>query len=308
MDWREYIEEDAHLVMPWLGGRRIHREGRSWRVVEEPPEYGWYSWVVRGREARCEAPCDQDPTYQYDAWARKMVHGYLIGNRLVPDNTEWAASEEKLPEHTIPVFLVEPGLDRFTRASVELVDCHFVFREVIFPLGPEDDAREAFVDRRYTLGHIADVTPALDLAFRFACLQRRLLEERRAELTRIREEERRNEELARNIGTSLGRRMHTAHNFEEAARGALYVSGAELLDVREGRRKLEAVVQFRLQGRRYECVVERDNLRVVDSGICLTDERTGERGDSYFTLESLPGVILQAARENRLVIYRHVEG
>ena len=307
MDWREYIEEDAHLVMPWLGGRRIHREGRSWRVVEEPPEYGWYSWVVRGREARFDSPCDQDPEYRYDAWARKMVHGYLIGNRLVPDNTEWTASEEELPEHTIPVFLVEPGLDRFTRASVELVDCHFVFREVIFPLGPEDDARKAFVDRRYTVGHIADVTPALDLAFRFACLQRRRLEERRAHLEHVRREERRREELSRNISTSLGRRTIAAYNFEEAAKSALALSGAELLDVRPGAAAREMVVQYRFSNRRFECVVERDTMRIVDSGVCLTDERTGDSGDSFFTLESLPGVINEALLGNKLVVYRHVE-
>jgi hypothetical protein len=66
------------------------------------------------------------------------------------------------------------------------------------------------------------------------------------------------------------------------------------------------VVQFRFQGQAFECVVEADTLRIVDSGICLVDHGTGERGDNYFTLESLPAVIEQANREQRLVIFRHV--
>ena len=47
-------------------------------------------------------------------------------------------------------------------------------------------------------------------------------------------------------------------------------------------------------------------MRIIDSGICLQDHNTGEKGDTYFTLESLPAVIRQADREGKLVVYRHV--
>jgi hypothetical protein len=52
-------------------------------------------------------------------------------------------------------------------------------------------------------------------------------------------------------------------------------------------------------------VVDRNTLQVVDSGICLTDHHTGEKGDAYFTLESLPPVVGQAMDEGVLVVYRH---
>jgi hypothetical protein len=46
----------------------------------------------------------------------------------------------------------------------------------------------------------------------------------------------------------------------------------------------------------------------VDSGICLVDHGTGERGDTRFTLESLPGVVGEAMDLGRLVVFRHVDG
>lgn len=76
--------------------------------------------------------------------------------------------------------------------------------------------------------------------------------------------------------------------------------------MRPSRARDERVVQFRFQHCVFECVVEAHSLRIVDAGICLVDHNTGERGDNYFTLESLPAVIEQASRERRLVIFRHV--
>jgi NAD(P)H-dependent flavin oxidoreductase YrpB (nitropropane dioxygenase family) len=91
----------------------------------------------------------------------------------------------------------------------------------------------------------------------------------------------------------------------EAARAALALAGAEYLDHRASTQAAEVVVRFRLAGRRFECVCERQTLRIIDAGVCLTDERTGEKGDSRFTLESLPGVIQEAERSGRLVVFRH---
>jgi hypothetical protein len=48
-----------------------------------------------------------------------------------------------------------------------------------------------------------------------------------------------------------------------------------------------------------------EDLRIVDSGICLIDHDTGERGDTLFTLESLPAVIKEAIDDGKLVIFRH---
>ena len=56
-------------------------------------------------------------------------------------------------------------------------------------------------------------------------------------------------------------------------------------------------MRFRLDDLRFECTCDRRTLRIIDAGVCLVDHHTGERGDDYFTLESLPGVIRQAEEE-----------
>jgi hypothetical protein len=66
------------------------------------------------------------------------------------------------------------------------------------------------------------------------------------------------------------------------------------------------VVRFRLDHRAFECTCEERTLRIIDAGICLVDHATNEKGDTYFTLESLPGVIGEANREGKLVVFRHV--
>jgi hypothetical protein len=53
--------------------------------------------------------------------------------------------------------------------------------------------------------------------------------------------------------------------------------------------------------RRFECVCHASTLRIIESGICLIGHVTG---DTFFTLESLPGVIAEAIRDNVLVVFR----
>jgi hypothetical protein len=102
----------------------------------------------------------------------------------------------------------------------------------------------------------------------------------------------------------VARRELARRDFEAAARAALAVTGAELLEERPGFQRGEHVVRFRFRRQRFECVCD-EALRIVDSGICLVDHATGERGDTRFTLESLPAVIGQAMDEGRLVRFRH---
>jgi hypothetical protein len=40
--------------------------------------------------------------------------------------------------------------------------------------------------------------------------------------------------------------------------------------------------------------------------VCLIDHATGIKGDTWYTLESLPGVIRQADRQGVLVVFRRV--
>lgn len=309
MGWQDLLETSAHLVTPWLGERRIHREGRTWRVSGKlPREYGWYEWETSGRVATLKGMSEPDPDYTSGICDRSHERGYLVGDRLVLEDSHANPDPDKFFENTIPVFLVEPGLDRFARVEIGFA-AHFqpLYKQELFPLGPEDEVRKAFVDHKPSIHDIPNVTPALDAAFRFATRQRELLEIRRAELEKKRLEEERREQAMKNMGTGLGRRTLAVTDFETAARAALAVGGAELLDVRQGRGRNEMVVQYRFENRRLECVAERGTMRIVDSGVCLTDHHTGEKGDTYFTLESLPPVIRQAIQEDKLVVYRHVD-
>ena len=180
-----------------------------------------------------------------------------------------------------------------------------------FPLGPEDEVLDAFLEEQPSVDFISNISPALDGAFRYETW-------RRAEMRRIREEERirrekeeRRQQIQKTLGDGELRRELARENFGEAAKAALKVGGAEYVDHRNSRRRNEMVVRFRYINRRFECTCNKDTLRIIDSGICLVQHghseefADGTRGDSLLTLESLPPVIADAYKQDRLVIYRH---
>lgn len=307
MGWRDLLETSSRLVIPWLGGERLYRDGRTWRICSpKPKEFGWYEWAVQGRRATYFGRAEPAPDY-LQFWLGQKLTGYLVGNRFIPlmVNVRWELAE--VFELADSVYLIEPGLDRFTPvAVVRDPDRRLIYMEEVFPIGPEDEVRDAFIDRKESVSNILHIPPSLDLAFRFATYQRMRHEEYLAELERKREAERRLEEARKNMGTGMGRRNLAAHDFEAAARAALGVGGATFLDARQGRIPTEMVVQYRVDAHRLECVCEKDTLRITDAGICLEDHHTGEKGDTYFSLESLPAVVRQAIRENKLVVWRHV--
>jgi hypothetical protein len=84
---------------------------------------------------------------------------------------------------------------------------------------------------------------------------------------------------------------------------ALARSGGELLDVIQTHRGL-VEVRFRFEGRRFSCVINPGTLGIVEAGICLSAD--GIRGDTLFTLESLPAVIREAIQTGRLVVTRRI--
>jgi hypothetical protein len=243
----------------------------------------------------------------------KTIRGYLTGDRLIPDFAQINIDPDKLIEQTIPVSLVEPGLDRFTRAVVVRTKLGVFYVRQEFPQGQEDTVTVAYQDRKESVHDIKGVTPALELAFRWLSHQR-IQAEVRAEEARKRalEEERKRvaaekmAEAVKSIGTGAGRRHMAGIDFPAAAKAALALSGAELLDTRPSTKKGEWVVQYRFQTRRLECVCD-TNLHIIDAGICLDDHR-GTKGDQFFTLESLPAVVQEAIRGGKLVVWRHVPG
>jgi hypothetical protein len=338
MSWADLLQKDETVVAPWLGGRGLVSGLRRWTIDGPlPPEHGWYSFnVTGGRKARTGAPAMADP----ELFAKsERVAGYLIGNRLLADDVTLELDSGRIIEHSRVVYLLEPGLDRFARILAAVHDERLVYLQQEFPRGPEGDVLEAFEDRRPTIDHIPGVTPALHMVYRWYSWWRDEQERQaRAEEERVRleeeeqrrreeEEQRRREEEQRRLERAQaaereraaqqalerrreqearGRRRSSnrAVGSEQEARRVLADAGAELLDYTQGRDANQAVVTFRFLGRRFRSVVRVPGLRIVEAGICLTDGRSGERGDDRFTLASLPAVIAQAERQGQLVILR----
>ncbi|MCX4247013.1 hypothetical protein [Paraliomyxa miuraensis] len=332
MGWADLLQKDETVVAPWLGGRRIVSGVRRWTIDGPlPPEHGWYSFsVTGGRKARTGASAVADP----ELFARsERICGYLIGNRLMADDVALELDSARIIERTRVVHLLEPGLDRFSRIQAAVHDERLVYLQPEFPLGPEGDVLEAFEDRRPSIDHVAGVTPALHMVYRWHSWWR---DEREQQIRAEEERQRREEEQRRREEEEERRRIERAQAAErerlaqealerrrqqeargrrragnrsigserEHARRVLAEAGAELLDWTQGRSASQAIVSFRYLGRRFRSVVRVPGLRIVEAGICLTDSRSGERGDDRFTLASLPAVIAQAERQNQLVILR----
>ena len=313
MGWKDLLHQDGEeRILPWTGGRSITDGTRTWNVKGRiPREHGWFTFKVSGgRKATCEGPADAPYDYDVD---RQVFRGYLVGDRIIHDHLKVAPDPNQLLQQTEPVFLVEPGLELFSRALVVWEGDRLIYLREEFPLGPEPEVLAAYQDQKDSVTDIPEVTPTLDLAFRWMTLQREKAQERRKEQERLRlEEEARLDrehqmkEARKNLGTAVGRRALAEVDFEAAAKAALMLTGAELLATRPSHQKGEMVVQYRFQGRRLECVVDHKTLQVLDAGVCLVDHDTGETGDRRFTLESLPPVICEAIKADKLVVWRHV--
>ncbi len=303
MLWQNFLSKPEVVSVPWVGGSNIRYAGRYLKIDKQPAEYGWYEFEISG-DRKAKLLKKSEPNLDLLSGYPKVT-GYLVGNKIITDEDKWIFDRSKISENTKDVFLLEPGIERFSRISaVKYEEYKYIFLGREFPIGPEGDVLINFQDKK-SIENIPGVIPSLHLAFNFECWIR---DERDAYLKKLkedRERERKQRELTKAFGSGEERRKL---DFNSAAELALKISGSELLDVRDGYNKNEKVVQFRFKHGRYECVVHSETLRIIDSGICLTDHRSGEKGDTYFTLESFPGVIDQALRERKLVIYRHAGG
>lgn len=316
MGWQDLLAKpDETVTVPWTGGRTVRAANRVLNIKgRTPPEHGWHEFTLTGgKDITWKGAIEPDVEAIFRG--TKMLRGYVVGDRFIPDGARANVEPAQYFEQTEPLHLLEPGLERFARVRVaRWEDGRLIYVGQEFPLGPEGDVTMAYQDQHTSVTALSGITPALDLAFKIESWNRAEAIRIREEAERLAREEdarqaqiARREALARQLGTGEGRREMARVDFAAAARAALQVGGAELLDWRDSRTAGEAIVQFRYQNRRFECVAHKNTLRIIDSGICLVSHATGERGDGRFTLESLPGVIGQAIREGKLVVFRHVD-
>ena len=312
MGWKDLLQKDERLIAPWIGGKTLRDGPRAWTIEGRlPEEHGWCVFALEGRRAKLFG--------QIDPASESLLQsatGYLVGDRLIPDAVRVDPNPAKIVDYSERVWLIEPGLDRFVRVSAGRTheDGPLVYKCQEMPLGPENEVLQAYLDQKLSVNDVQGVVPALDAAFRMETWQRAEAERRRLEAERRRREEEerlakeeRRQALIKQLGDGAGRREMARVDFAEAARAALAVGGAMFLDHRRAHRRNEVVVRFRLDRRRFECTCDANTLQIIDAGICLTDHDTEERGDTYFTLESLPAVIREADRLGKLVVFRHVE-
>lgn len=316
------------VTYPWSGGRELLVGGRRYLLKGKlPSEEGWHEFSVQtAREVRWKGPSTATgATYFEGQW--RGASGYLVGDRLIPDNASVNLAPESLPNQGVQVHLLDPGLPRFCYIHAgRWEDNRLIFIGQSFSpgaIGVEDLVEGRYFDRAASVTDVPGVTPPLDLAFRVETWRRAQVEEARRilEAERVRREAEeaaaaRREQVRAQVEQAIGngalRRELAAVDFEAAARAALRVSGAKLLDTRKGYVKGEMIVQYEVDDhgypRRLECVCDARTMRVISAGFCLTDHHTGQKGDTFFTLESLPLVAVEAIRKGKLVVWRYVEG
>jgi hypothetical protein len=311
MGWRDLLAHPGETTdLPWIGGATLTGPVQSWKIAGVAPrEHDWYTWQLQGRHVQLQAAAEPNPEL-----LGHRETGYLVGNRFLSDQI--GQLHLALPYAAAPVaHLIGDAADRFTRIVVGKIVRHgaLFYHSPAMPLGPEDEVLTAYLDRVPALTPIKGVTPALDAAFQLECWHRTQTERRRAELERHAREaaeqaarEARRQQLITQLGDGAGRRALAAVDFTAAARAALAIGGAELLDDRHGAYPHERIVRYRLMGQRFECVCHARTLQIISSGICLTDEHTGVNGETWFTLESLPAVVKDADAQGRLVVFRHL--
>jgi hypothetical protein len=172
-------------------------------------------------------------------------------------------------------------------AARKWFDDHLLYDSQEFETEVETKVRDAFEEER-GIEAVKGVTPALAHAFMLESTQRAL--GREAE-RRAREEAERQKQAA-----ELARWQET---LEGRISLALSHTGAELVNWRRNGQR-QAVVRYRLGGRRFECVIDTESLQIVDAGICLSG------ADEELNLSSLPSAVREAIESGQLHVFRNV--
>ena len=285
------MREAVEAVYPITGKVALWYQGACYRlaVQNQSISTGWFKVRFFNRSALVLSPVDIDDELVPELCP--VFKGWYYKGRFY--------SEKSGTEGFKKLFLAPQELKDFSFVNAMVVNDHYVYIEEALEVGVGKQALEAFLEGSDPM-KIKGLSPSLQRAIHFALLTREEDRKKRAQ----------EESIARAIalrGKSEQLRIEGRlqelddEGFSEVLKTALSFTGATFVSF-SAEREGGVLVRYIYRGYRLACVVERSSLRVRDAGICLTEN--GIRGDSFFTLESLPNVVDEAIEQDVLVIYR----
>ena len=273
MDYKQFLQKpDDVLRLPYFGGKSVCDDKLTYRLRDTLAP-GWYQFRKSGRYLTVGNAIPPE----LEAWKLPRVVGYLFRGRLIGNDSQarlfGLPNDEDLPKF-IPV------------AARTWFDGHVLYVGQEFETEVEAKVREAFEEER-SIDNVKSVTPALAHVFVLESTQRELAREAERRAREEVEREKQAVELARWQETLEGRISL-----------ALSHTGAELVNWRRNGQR-QAVVRYRVAGRRFECVIDTESLQIIDAGICLSGT------DEELNLSSLPSAVREAIESGQLHIYRN---
>src|SRR5262249_14961201 len=262
MDYAQFLQKpDEVLRLPYFGGKSVCDDKLTYRL-RDTLQPGWYQFKKSGRYLAVESAIPAE----LDEWKLQRVDGYVFRGRLITNDSQdrlfGLPRDEDLPKFC-PV------------AARKWFDGHILYYGQEFETEVEAKVREAFEEER-SMDEVKGVTPALAHVFILESTQRELAREAERRVREEAERQKRAAELRR---------------WEEALEGrislALSHAGAELINWRRNGQR-QAVVRYRVAGRRFECVIDTESLQIMDAGICLSGT------DEELNLSSLPSAVREA--------------
>ncbi len=274
MDYTQFLQKpDEVLRLPYFGGKSVCDDKLTYRL-REALQPGWYQFRKAGRYLTVENAISPE----LDAWKLPRVVGYLFRGRLITND-----SQDRLfglpADEDLPMFCPV--------AARKWFDSHMLYEGQEFETEVEAKVREAF-EEETSIDEVKGVTPALAHVF--------VLESTQRELAREAERRAREEVERRKQAAELARWQET---LEGRISLALSHTGAELINWRRNGQR-QAVVRYRVAGRRFECVIDTESLQIMDAGICLSGT------DEELNLSSLPSAVREAIQSGQLHVFRNV--
>jgi len=302
VDFRGFLAPREPVVLPYVGGTRVDAADRRLRV-DTAIAPGWWRFRIDGRRA-----VPMEPAAAVDLGALPALRGHWAGGWIFVSGRELGRIALPPDEEPAP-------LSRITARRWYSGD--LLLESIDFEDDAELEARRALEEQR-PLREVRGVVPSLRAAFGYAlaaAVGRSIgvpvspreaapnvlaFADGGADTVRTFLEILVEHRQRQQVRSTAGRAAVRVRPGDPIARAdaALDAAGARLFAHRRaGHGLLE--VTFECEGERIVCVVDPGTLHVFDAGICLSG------ADEELTLDSLPSVVREAIRTDRLHITRH---